>query len=320
MRDAVPEWFEILCCPVCKQVFDRVDEDRFVCQKPDCQREFPIVDGRPFLINEDASIFYIDDFLKCQQTTFRRGGKLKVLVNRLLPSASINLKARKNYKKLEQLLLHDSKSPKVLIIGGGELGQGLDTIIENENIGFIQSDVALEPRTELICDCHDLPFPEEYFDAVIIQAVLEHVVDPFKCVAEIYRTLVAGGIIYVEIPFLQGVHAGRYDYTRFTDLGLRRLCRRFEEIDRGACCGTGMALAGIYLAFLKSLTRSNSVRKVLVVFGRITSFWLKFFDYYTIDTPASLDAASGLFFMGRKSSSVLSDRDLIRLYRGASSL
>jgi len=80
-----------------------------------------------------------------------------------------------------------------------------------------------------------------------------------------------------------------------------------------------MALAGVYQAFLKSLTRSRAARNLLSVLGPITSFWLKYFDYYSINTPASLDAASGLFFMGRKSSLVLSDRDLLNSYKGASS-
>jgi SAM-dependent methyltransferase len=232
----------------------------------------------------------------------------------------VNLKACQNYRKLKDLLFKDEERPRVLIIGGGDLGQGLDEIIACDEIEFVQSDVAFEPRTELICDCHDLPFPDDFFNAVIAQAVLEHVLDPSRCVDEIYRTLKTGGIIYAETPFLQGVHMGRYDFTRFTDLGLRRLCRKFEEIDRGACCGTGMALAGVYQAFLKSLTRSKSVRKALTAFGRITSFWLKYFDYFSIDTPASLDAASGLFFTGRKGDTVLSDRELLELYKGASSL
>ncbi|MFH1718657.1 MAG: methyltransferase domain-containing protein [Planctomycetota bacterium] len=320
MGQLAPGWFDVLRCPVCKQELDRGGQSHFVCREPRCGRAFPIIDGRPVLINEDRSVFRIDDFVARRQTTFRRGGKLKRMVSRLLPGTSVNLKARENCMNFKRLVLQDAEKPKVLIIGGGELGQGLDAIIESEEIEFVQSDVAFESRTQLICDCHDLPYPHECFDGVIIQAVLEHVVDPHRCVQEIHRILKAGGLIYVETPFLQPVHMGRYDFTRFTDLGLRRLCRQFEEIDRGAICGAGMALAGAYQAFLKSLTRSKAARKVLAAFGRITSFWLKYFDYWSIDTPATLDAASGLFFMGRKSNHVLSDEDLLALYRGASSL
>jgi uncharacterized protein YbaR (Trm112 family)/SAM-dependent methyltransferase len=318
MTNAMPEWFKELCCPVCKHPLDHVNEERFVCREPNCRKEFPLVDGRPILINKDVSIFSIDDFLEHKQTTFWHEGRCKMFIDRLLPSTGVNVRARANYKRIEHLLLEAAERPKVLIVGGGKLGRGLDAIISSDEIDFVQSDVALEPRTELICDCHDLPFADQYFDGVVIQAVLEHVIDPFRCVEEIHRTLNVRGVIYVEVPFLQGVHEGKYDFTRFTDLGLRRLCRKFEEIDRGAMCGTGMALAGIYQAFLKSMVRSNSLRKMLAVFGRITSFWLKYLDYYLIDTPASLDAASGLFFIGRKSSKILSDRELLTLFKGAS--
>ncbi len=42
----------------------------------------------------------------------------------------------------------------------------------------------------LICDAHDIPFADRSFDGVIVQAVLEHVVDPFRCCEEIHRVLI----------------------------------------------------------------------------------------------------------------------------------
>lgn len=318
MTDVHRPWRDDLCCPACKRPLAGLETDTLRCTGDACGRVFPSVDGKPILLNEDASVFSVEEFLDRNETTFRRGGALKAFVGRYLPSGTLNLKARKNYTTLERLLLDCSKRPRVLVVGGGERGQGMEEFAANPAIEFIHSDVALEPLTELIADCHDLPFPADYFDAVIAQAVLEHVVDPHRCVEEIHRVLKPAGIMYVEIPFLQGVHMGRYDFTRFTDLGLRRLCRRFEEIERGAVCGTGMALAAMYVNFLKSLTRSRVMRVALITLGRLTSFWLKYFDYMTIDTPASLDAASGLFFMGRKTDTVLSDRELLALFRGAS--
>ena len=52
-------------------------------------------------------------------------------------------------------------------------------------------------------------------------------------------------------------------------------------------------------------------------FAALTSFYLKYFDSFLIDRPGTLDAASGYHFTGRKSDRVLSDRELIDLYRGA---
>ena len=51
--------------------------------------------------------------------------------------------------------------------------------------------------------------------------------------------------------------------------------------------------------------------------ARLTLFWLKYFDIGLIDRPATYDAASGFFFLGRKSEKILSDRELVMLYRGA---
>jgi hypothetical protein len=49
----------------------------------------------------------------------------------------------------------------------------------------------------------------------------------------------------------------------------------------------------------------------------MTAFFLKYADYHLIDKKASIDAASGFFFIGRKGGNILNDRDLIRYYRGA---
>ena len=45
------------------------------------------------------------------------------------------------------------------------------------------------------------PFPDSSFNIVIIQAVLEHVLNPQKVVKEINRVLKNKGIIYSETPF-----------------------------------------------------------------------------------------------------------------------
>jgi len=81
---------------------------------------------------------------------------------------------------------------------------------------------------------HTIFFDASSFDGVIIQAVLEHVVEPNHCVEEIHRVLKENGLVYSETPFMQQVHLGRYDFTRFTHLGHRRLFRKFKEICGGA--------------------------------------------------------------------------------------
>lgn len=115
---------------------------------------------------------------------------------------------------------------------------------------------------------------------------------------------------------MQQVHAKQYDFTRFTDLGHRRLFRQFEEIARGPCCGPGMALAWAYTYFLMSFASSNFLKRCLRVFAHMTSLWLKYFDFYLVKKPGSYHAASGYFFLRKKEGTCISDRDLIREYRG----
>lgn len=161
-----------------------------------------------------------------------------------------------------------------------------------------------------------IPFEDNSFDGVIVQAVLEHVVDPNRCVEEIHRVLKPNGVVYAETPFMQQVHMGRYDFTRFTHLGHRRLFRKFEEVSSGPVCGPGMALAWSYQYFILSFVKRNAAKSLVKAFTRLTSFWLKYFDYFLIDKPGTFDAASGYYFIGTKSDRVLSDRELVTLYKG----
>jgi len=125
------------------------------------------------------------------------------------------------------------------------------------------------------------------------------------------------GLVYADTPFMQQVHGRQYDFERFTYLGHRRLFRRFEEVDSGASCGPGMALAWSYSYFLMSFTQTKLLRHFIWAFSSLTSFYLKYFDYLLINKPGTLDAASGYYFIGCKSDHALSDRELISLYKGA---
>jgi SAM-dependent methyltransferase len=305
----------LLRCPVCHAKVKNVRQE-LVCSYPECGTHFPIIDGIPILLNEESSVFTFDDFVSRSSTFFLRESKLKDTLIRLMPSISANIKAKENYRQFRDLVLRQSVVPRVLVIGGSILGDGVEFIAREVSIDLVESDVSFGKRTQIICDAHDIPFEDGSFDGVIVQAVLEHVVDPYRCVAEIYRVLTDGGLVYSETPFMQQVHGRQFDFTRFTFLGHRRLFRRFEEIASGAACGPGMALAWAYQYFLLSFTTSRVSRGLMRYFSSFTAFYLKYFDYYLIDKPSALDAASGCYFMGKKARSVLSDQELVKLYKG----
>lgn len=308
------DW-EIIACPKCRANME-LRGDVAVCTSPNCHAEFATAEGVPILVREDNSIFDTQQFLQKQDTFFRSIPKWREWISHRIPDVSLNVNAERNAHKLLDLLKKRSGRARVLVVGGGVVGAGLGHALNDPNIEWVETDVSWGPQTQIICDAHDLPFRDGTFDAVIVQAVLEHVVDPLRCVDEIYRVLREDGVVYADTPFIQQVHGRQYDFTRFTRLGHRRLFRHFEEIDSGISCGPGVALAWSLRYFLLSFFSSQRMRGIVSFGSRIAFFWLKYFDYYLAKKKQALDAASAFFFLGRKSPIILSDRELLSDYQG----
>ena len=231
------------------------------------------------------------------------------------PGLSRNVAAAANYRRLGRLL-GERPRPRVLVVGCGEEGVGLAALRAVPGILLIGSDVRPTGSTALLCDGMRLPFADGVFDAVVLQGVLEHVFDPFAVEREVYRTLNGAGLVYCELPFLQPNHGGAYDFTRLTATGHRRLWRRFEQIDAGACCGPGMALAQVAQQFVRSLVPFCSWRILSDWLTDWSLWWLKYLDGWLVRHPAALDGASAFYFLGRKSARTLSDTELVASYRG----
>jgi len=70
---------------------------------------------------------------------------------------------------------------------------------------------------------HQIPFEDEYFDAIVCIAVLEHVDNPVDIVKEFFRVLKPGGVVIASVPFLQPEHKIPTDYQRYTKDGLHNL-------------------------------------------------------------------------------------------------
>lgn len=304
----------LLQCPACS---GKLRMQAFL-ECIECHRTYPVVDGVPILIYEENSVFRIEEITKVKKKS--SSGSLqyvKTSLKKRVPSISANWVAEGNFRKMNRLLRQNVDCPLVLVLGSGDKGEGVDVLANDGPVDLVATDVYLGGDIGLVCDAHDIPFEDLCFDGVVIQAVLEHVVDPWSCVSEIYRVLKLNGIVYAETPFMQQVHMGCYDFARFTYLGHRRLFRHFGEIESRMNGGPGMALAWAYEYFLTSFFQHKPLRGIARVFARFTSFWLKYFDKYLLnDTCGAMDAALGYYFLGYKTDSILHDRDLLELYRG----
>jgi SAM-dependent methyltransferase len=205
----------------------------------------------------------------------------------------------------------------VLVVGGGALGVGMAAVAEDPRLAIVDADVYLSERVAVACDAHQLPFPDGAFDGVVIQAVLEHVASPPDVVAEVHRVLAPGALVYAETPFLQAVHEGAYDFTRYTDIGHRRLFRMFEQVDRGVAVGPANSLFWALRYFARSLPRRGGLAvRLLDLVVWCSACWLVPLNRRLAAHDGAYDAACGVYFVGRRGEAPVSDRDIIATYRG----
>jgi len=70
------------------------------------------------------------------------------------------------------------------------------------DIKILHTDKSKGKFVEMILDCEKqpLPFPNNYFELVVIQGGIEHLNDIYAFMDEVYRILKKGGIFYCDTP------------------------------------------------------------------------------------------------------------------------
>jgi ubiquinone/menaquinone biosynthesis C-methylase UbiE len=312
LTDVVP----LLVCPRCRSRV-REAEDAFRCSSESCDLNapgsFPIIERWPALIDFDRSILERDDVPGPDDGNGLVAGRWSI--RRLPPRLRSwwkprNRVASRNVETMLELL--GEATPLILVIGGGTLGNGVEAIYDDRRTRVVGFDIYGSPLVQFIADAHRIPLADQSIDAVLVQAVLEHVLDPPAVVAEIHRVLRPSGLVYAETPFLQPVHAGPYDFTRYTSSGHRYLFRAFEEITAGPVAGPGAQMLASIDHLVRALLRSELAGKL----ARVVFFWLRYLDR-VVPTSFAMDDASAYYFLGRRSERELSPNEIVRYYRGA---
>jgi len=202
---------------------------------------------------------------------------------------------RRNRARIPKLLGNLGLNEKSLNVGSGS---------NRYSEGIINFDMLPMNNIDVVVDSAFLPFKEESFNFVICQAVLEHVERPTQTVKELHRILKKEGIVYVEIPFFQGLHATPTypDFQRYTISGIQKLFREFELLEKGVLAGPSSALAWTLREFLAILFSFNSLylyRILNLLFGWLTVS-LKYLDLLLEKNRFSFVIASGFYFLGKK--------------------
>jgi SAM-dependent methyltransferase len=307
---------DILACPRCRGPL-RDGATGLHCAQPSCGlagQAFPMVAAQPALIDFDDSIIDRAELLAnagsaCDGLSYedRSRGTLARTVSRIIFG----------YNRIAEVkvgqILADVKTltrpGRLLVIGGGEVGSGVQAMYDDPEVQVIGTDIYRSPHSTLIADGHRLPFADQSVDGVWIQAVLEHVLDPQQVVAEIHRVLRPDGLVFADTPFMQQVHEGAYDFTRFTLSGHRWLFRHFELIDAGTSGGAGLATIWSVRYLARATTGSGPLGTLL----QLAFCWLRFIDRWAGPRDTA-DAASAVYFYGRRSPTPMSPKDIVAFY------
>ena len=309
----ISRWIDRLACPVCYAAsLTRLENDSgLFC--PACGASFPIIGGKPVLLRPNHALFDPKQYRNATGNSEAGRGWWKSIV----PRPSENLARDRLLRDLAARIATIVK-PAVLVVGVGRQRDGLaECMAALKGVDLVCMDVDRNADVDCFCDAHDLPFKDAVFDAVITTAVLEHVMYPERAAAEIHRVLASEGLLYSELPFMQQVHEGAYDFTRYSLSGHRRLFNGFAEIDAGMVAGPGTALAWAIENFVLAFLHGRPARWAAKAAVRLVCFWLKYFDRLLVNKPQAMDGASCTYFFGRKILGQVPDETIIAAYVGA---
>ncbi len=233
--------------------------------------------------------------------------RLRGLARRMyrLPSPTYNHASKRNLRRFGEALSTATRRDRarVLNVGGGGRRLPPDALDWFVRHAVVNVDIVRHPRVACLADAQQLPFASNAFAGALSTAVLEHLPDPRQAVAEMRRVCWRGALIYVEVPFLQGIHASPNDFQRFTRSGLEHLFREDAEVEVGVCVGPSSALSWTLRGFLKGVLSGFSRNETAARAAEFVAAWLtvpvKYLDRLVADRPAAEDLASGLYLFAR---------------------
>jgi SAM-dependent methyltransferase len=168
-------------------------------------------------------------------------------------------------------------------------------------------DFVAGPDTDVVGDVQRLPFQDGSVDLVFATGLFEHVEDERAVIAEIRRVLKPGGLVHVEIPFLEAYHEDPIDVRRLTADGLDRAMRRagFRTLRRGGHIGPTVALVSLAARWsalwFEGEGRVSKALSFACFTGASVVLWpFKFLDGVLAKKKGAHGLSMGVYFTGEK--------------------
>lgn len=202
----------------------------------------------------------------------------------------------------------DEQVSKVLArVGPGarivDLGAGGRKI----SAGTVCLDFISQTNTDVVGDVQRLPFADASLDLVYATGLFEHVLDERAVIAEMRRVLKPGGLVHIEVPFLEQYHEDPIDCRRMTVQGLELAMQGsgFDTVKKGAHIGPTVTLLNAFARWVALWFEGDNV------VCRATSFAcysllatvlypFKFLDWILIRKKNAHRLAMGVYYTGRR--------------------
>lgn len=229
---------------------------------------------------------------------------VKRIVSILYPPAPFLNVINKNIKhRIRSRVFGEKGNLKVLDIGSGlSKGPGNWLWKDISTINTTRVDIVDGPNIDLVADATDLPIDDGLYDSVVIQSVAEHVEDTDSLMSECVRILKPGGCIYLEMPFLQGVHGDPDDYWRMTLNGLESKMKKLnmESVSLGVSGGPIGTMIWICCDFFSNIINNNIFNIIIRFILRWLFSPFRFLDFLLISSNASKRLSCEHYFLGKK--------------------
>ena len=305
---------DILICVECSGNIE-LQNDSYRCL--DCKKTFTNNDGVGIFFREDNQLFSNSDYENINKLSSPQKKYISLFNTvKKFVKFSVNKSFDESIKKI--IGSYEQNDMDILIIGCGNQVEEFKKSYSREglDLNIIGMDVDINADVNIFADAHNLPFKDSSFDFIIITAVLEHVLFPHIVVDEIHRTLKTEGNVYSEVPFMQQVHEGAYDFSRFSRVGHVALFNKFEIINSGIVAGIGTAFVWSIRYLLDSLLsplKLNFMTKLLIIFFQP----IKILDYLLPDQYQE-DFCSCTFVVGSKPKPNFKNnfQNVLALYKG----
>jgi SAM-dependent methyltransferase len=272
-----------LACPQCDLLLEGVGTSTRECTQ--CERAWQLTDGK-WWFGGSATIQTGDQTDGMKSRLKLHPALYTALVDVISPVYPHWIKERRRLKRT-------LRSDMVAI----DVGSGNTRQFE----GIVTVDLMPYPNVDVVSDADRLPFASQSVDVVVSIAVLEHVPDPRRAIAELIRVMKPGGRAFIFVPFMQGFHAAPHDYQRFTRPGLE-LALSELTIERTESFGPTSGLVWVLGEWL-SIPLSFGVRRVQPMLALLLQTLLsplKFLDILLRRMPGSENISTGFLVIATK--------------------